>query len=75
VYTSANGYQRSGEIYRLYCGIFAQSKNWGAREIEVTSEQLRNNTRFSATAAKQTTERLLLGSRFLDSKYTRVVAE
>jgi hypothetical protein len=55
-----------------YCGIFAQSKNCGARETAADNEWLWNNIRFQATAAKQTTERRpLLGSRILISNNRR----
>jgi hypothetical protein len=30
----------------IYCGIFAQSKNCGARETSIANEQLWNNIRF-----------------------------
>jgi hypothetical protein len=54
---------------RYYCGIFAQSKNCGAKEITFTSERLWNNISFWATAPKQTTKQcLLLGSIFIIRK-------
>jgi hypothetical protein len=40
-----------------YCGIFAPSKNCGARETDIASERLWNNSRLWATAPKLTTER------------------